>query len=916
MDQSIEEKWQKRWAESHIFEPETDSGKKKFMITVPWPYTNGPLHVGHGRTYTLADIIARYKRMTGYNVLFPMAFHQSGTPILAFSERIRLNDEKTIGQYRDNLSEYEDPDNIEAIIESFRKPENIAAYFSERIVKDFTSLGYSMDWTRRFTSADPFYQNFVVWQFEKLHEKGLIKSGRYPVLYSTDDQNAVGEDDISDGDIDKVTIEEYTAVIFRGTDYSLVAASLRPETIFGITNLWISPEGDYVLVEIDGEKFAVSRQAAEKLMLQRDGVTVIGNIRNSQILSQEFSAPLSGRKLRVYQAEFVDPDNGTGVVYSVPGHAVWDFVAMKEYAIGVDPVSIIEVPPDPGVTVQSLVSQAGIAGISDSELIREATQKLYREEFYSGTMNDRNGKYSGMTVQQARESIRNDLFSQKLGFIFYETSRHAATRAGSKVVVAVMKDQWFIDYSVPWWKKQSHDLVGRMSFFPEFYRNAMNDAIDWLRERPCARRRGIGTRLPFNREWVIESLSDSTIYPAVYTNSVQLREIFRLLGRIPEELMDFIYGSGDMSILAGFDRKIQDLATEARNNLEYWYGVDIRLTAHPHLSNHLSFYVMNHAALFPEKLQPRGLIISGLVISNGAKISKSKGNAISLLRISHRYSADLYRLFVAVNADIASTLDWNEEEIQAVRKKYETFLSMVSNHEHDPGFISTQIESWFESRFNQHLEDYFQGMEKFDLRGAIISIFYEVMNDIRYVEQRGGNTGYAISRILDRWILALAPVIPHTCEELWESMGREGFVSTTIMDRDQSGPVDSEILSAEKYLQKLIQDVRDIIRATSIDPATIDISVCGSEMRKLALLLAENRVTEATPRLKPFIGDYMKNRKNIDTSISGEAAILRENLPYLEKTFQCQINISENSPVPGKKIAWPGRPVITLKPSQ
>ena len=915
MDQSVEEKWQKRWAESHVFEPDMDSARKKFMITVPWPYTNGPLHVGHGRTYTLADIIARYKRMTGYNVLFPMAFHQSGTPILAFSERIRLNDEKTIRQYRENLSEYEEPENIDAIIESFKKPENIAAYFSERIVKDFTSLGYSMDWTRRFTSADPFYQDFVVWQFNRLHDKGLIKSGRYPVLYSIDDQNAVGEDDISDGDIDKVTIEEYTAVIFKGTEYSLVAASLRPETIFGITNLWISPSGDYVLVEIDGEKFAVSREASEKLALQHDDVTVIGSIRNSQILSQEFTAPFSGRKLKVYQAEFVDPDNGTGVVYSVPGHAVWDFVAMKEYSLDVDPVTIIDVPSDPGITVQSLVSQAGISGVSDSDLIKEATQKLYKEEFYSGKLNGYNGKYSGMTVQQARDSIRDDLFAQKLGFIFYETSRHATTRAGSKVVVSVMKDQWFIDYSVPWWKKLSHELVGRMFYYPEFYRNAMNDAIDWLRERPCARRRGIGTRLPFNREWVIESLSDSTIYPAVYTNSTQLREIFRLLGRIPEEIMDFIYGSGDRSSLSGFDVAVQDLAREARRSLEYWYGVDIRLTAHPHLSNHLSFYVMNHAALFPENLQPRGLIISGLVISNGAKISKSKGNAISLLRISHRYSADLYRLFVAVNADIASTLDWNEDEIQAVRKKYETFLALVSNRQHDAGFISTQIESWFESRFNQHLEEYFQGMEKFDLRGAIISIFYEVMNDIRYVEQRGGNTGYAISRILDRWIQALAPVIPHTCEELWESMGREGFVSTTIMEKDNPGPVDQEILSAEKYLQKVIQDIRDIIKATSIDPATIEISVCGSEMRKLALMLGENRVSEATPRLKPFIGDYMKNKRNIDSSVSGEAAILRESLTYLEKTFQCQVNITENSPVPGKKIAWPGRPVITLKPS-
>ena len=99
MDRSIEEKWRDQWAESHIFEPVADNTKKKFFITVPWPYTNGSLHVGHGRTYTLGDIVARYKRLTGYNVLFPMGFHESGTPILAFSERLRSGDKDTIKLY-------------------------------------------------------------------------------------------------------------------------------------------------------------------------------------------------------------------------------------------------------------------------------------------------------------------------------------------------------------------------------------------------------------------------------------------------------------------------------------------------------------------------------------------------------------------------------------------------------------------------------------------------------------------------------------------------------------------------------------------------------------------------------------------------------------------------------------------------
>ena len=129
MGPSVERKWQKKWLEAGIFEPEPDSGRKKFFITVPWPYTNSSLHVGHGRTYTTADIIARYKRLSGYNVLFPMAFHQSGTPILAFSERIRRGDKQTLQLYRDTLREYEKEEDIEKRIEQFKEPQNIATYF-------------------------------------------------------------------------------------------------------------------------------------------------------------------------------------------------------------------------------------------------------------------------------------------------------------------------------------------------------------------------------------------------------------------------------------------------------------------------------------------------------------------------------------------------------------------------------------------------------------------------------------------------------------------------------------------------------------------------------------------------------------------------------------------------------------------
>ncbi|WP_171823603.1 class I tRNA ligase family protein [Thermogymnomonas acidicola] len=308
MDPEIERKWQRKWAEARLFEPHVDASRPKFLITVPWPYTNGSLHVGHGRTYTLADIIARYKRTRGFNVLFPpMAFHQSGTPIIAFSERLRNREKKIEEQYISYLREYEDEGRIPELLEKFQDPKAIADYFSNAIVNDFSALGYSIDWTRRFTSADEVYQDFVKWQFEKLNSMGYIKQGSHPVLYSVRDENAVGEDDIADGDVDKVTIEEFTGVIFSGRDFDIVAASLRPETIFGITNLWISPSAQYVLMELEGRRVVVSREASEKLGYQYRGARVIRPVEKAEVMGASFRVPITAGRSRCLNLPSLTP---------------------------------------------------------------------------------------------------------------------------------------------------------------------------------------------------------------------------------------------------------------------------------------------------------------------------------------------------------------------------------------------------------------------------------------------------------------------------------------------------------------------------------------------------------------------------------------------------------------------------------
>src|SRR4249920_87088 len=136
---SVEEKWRDRWEEQRIFQADPDIGKKKYFITVAYPYPNSPQHIGHGRTYTLADVHARYMRMKGYNVLFPMGFHYTGTPILSMSQRIKSNDLELIETFEQI---YKIPDEV---ISSFKEPKKIADFFHEEIKQGLNEMGYSID---------------------------------------------------------------------------------------------------------------------------------------------------------------------------------------------------------------------------------------------------------------------------------------------------------------------------------------------------------------------------------------------------------------------------------------------------------------------------------------------------------------------------------------------------------------------------------------------------------------------------------------------------------------------------------------------------------------------------------------------------------------------------------------------------
>ncbi len=905
MNAEIEKKWQRIWKEKRAFEPEPSG--KKFFITVPYPYSNGPLHIGHGRAYTIGDIIARYKRMKGYNVLFPMAFHVTGTPILAIADSIKKGNVDTINLYRDYLSLYEDDEKkIDGILKSFERPENIALYFAEKIQKDFESLGYSIDWRKKFNTAERYYNKFVEWQYKKLKEKGYLKKDDYPITFSIVDGNPVGEDDIKDGDIDKVSVVEFTAVKFKFEDGYIITGTLRPETIFGVTNIWVKGDGKYAKVNIGNSFYYLSMEAYEKISYQIEKVEFIEEYNGSYFIGKFVEEPMNGRKIPILPAKFVDTDNATGFVKSVPAHAPYDYMALKDLGLDIQPIPVIKIDMYGEIPAKELCERHGIKDQND-ERLKDLTEELYKEEFYHGKMLENCGEFSGMKVSEAKEKIKEFLYETEKAIKFYETSRKAVTRSGNKVIVAVVHGQWFLDYSNQEWKNSTYKLIEKMNFYPENYKQIFKEIAEWLKERPCVRKRGLGTPFPFEEGWIIESLSDSTIYPAFYTIIDKIREMKIDPEEMDETFFDYVFsGKGNIQRFR-----------ELRDSFSYWYPNDMRTSSTAHVSNHFIFYLFHHSAIFPEKYCPKELMIIGMLISEGAKMSKSKGNVVPLARIAEKYTADLFRLYIISAADYDTILDWRESEIQNLKKKFEKFEEIINQ-----SIEMVKIEDlnkadlYLINKFRERLSKASEFMEKYRFRDAVIEIFFNFLNDIRYYEniEDEERRKRVIPYIMEDWVKAMAPFTPHVCEELWQRMKKDSLISLERYPENIS--FDKNILEEFKYIEGLIEDIKNIIQVKKSIPKEIYIYPANQRIKYLAKLARENKnLAFKEAKNKEEINTVKKIVENRIMEIPDldEVNILNDFKNYMERVLNAKIRINPEMDPGNKRMqAIPGRPSIFI----
>jgi leucyl-tRNA synthetase len=961
----IEKKWQRRWAKDKIFEADPNPKRKKFFLTVPYPYVNGALHIGHGRTYTIGDLIARYKRMQGYNVLFPMASHMTGTPVQGMVDRVMAGDREAIEMYKRDLRLYFDTEEkVDAQLAKFKDAATTAAFFAKVISQDFDALGYSIDWRRRFTTGDSTYNKFIEWQYLKFNERGYVKQGDYPLLYCPKDGNPVGEDDLLEGGSAK--IKEFTAIKWPFEDGYLVAATLRPETIFGVTNMWIHPKAKYVRALVNGEKWIVSKAAVEKLRLQAKEVKVLETFPGSQIIGKTFRAIHDDHEIPILPAEFVDPNNATGVVYSVPGHAPFDYIALRDlwedpsslaqYGISAEDVrniriiGMINMKGYSEFPAKDAVEKRDIKSQTETMKLEEATQEIYKAEFYDGVMRNNCAQFSGRVIKDVKDDVVAWMKTINRVDVMYEPDqRPVICRCGTDVQVGVFAGQWFLDYQSPGWKETARRALKNMGIIPETFRNLFEATFDWLTQRPCARRRGIGTRLPFDPDWIIESLSDSTIYMAFYTIAHHIRTNKLKPTQLTYKFFDYVFlGKGTPAKVSKATNIDADLLKKMHDEFMYWYPNDQRHTAPSHISNHLSFAIFHHVAIFPEKHWMKLITLSEHMNMESKKMSKSKGNVIPLVEIPEKYGADVFRIYVVSAAEPGTLMDWRERDVPTMKNRMRQFIDITTKYASKTPRVYTKKEDstiptrWMLSRVNSLVSVCTNMIDAFKLREYAIHASSEMIRAINHYlsredvsqEEREGTMAY----VCDIWVRLLAPITPHICEELWAKMGHEDYISLSHWPVADKKLIDRNTEMAQQVVESTIRDIREISRLLKGKKAKrVHVYVAPEWMFK-----AMNSIRDAN--IPTIVSDIMKHLmaneefrrhgkevKNIvdriskenglwdySTSAKGEMTALLDSAGHIGKELKLEVVVQDSEkptfdPQNKARFALPGRVSLYLE---
>ncbi len=876
----VEEKWQKKWKDEGVFSVEADYGKKKYYITTPYPYMSGLLHLGHLFTYIAPEVISRFKRMRGFDVLFKFGFHCTGSPIVTAAKKVEEGDEKQISA----LKQMEIPDSE---IQKFAKPEYWVEHFPKETLKDLSALGFSIDprYTFITTSLNPPYDKMIEWQFRKLKEKGYVRKGKHPVVWCTKCRNPVSDHARAEGEGE--TPQKYLLVRHRLPDGRfIVSATLRPDTILGITNLYINPNADYMEIEIETKKgketWILGENAVQKLAEQDWKLTKKRAVKGSEFIGKEVTE-FNDYKSIVLPATFIDPKFGTGLVHSVPSDSADDLIALwdlqkdektcAKYGLDISKIKelksieVLETGDLGGIPAEHFLKKYNVKNQNEREKLEKIKQELYKLSFYSAKF----GKiYQGVfeknvvgkPVHEMKDYVWNEVIARGWGENYYELTGKVVCRCGVPSIVKIVSDQWFIEYNDIDWKKEAHKCLDSMTLYPDKIRGQFDYVIDWLDHWACTREFGLGTSLPWATEWKIESLSDSTIHMAYCTIAKYLEhpEEYKFsVDKLNDSFFDYVFLSiGDAEKVSKETTIPAKMIETMQMDFEHWYPYDFRNSAKDLIQNHLTFSIFNHVAIFPEKHWPEAYVINGRVMVNNEKMSKSKGNFFTIRELYKKHSADLIRIAAANAGEGIDDANFDMDFIETGKRRLSDFSRFAEENYGKGRETRKPIDDWFESMINKQVKETTENLENMMFKSAVRNGFLDMGRILKWYQRRtGGLMNKAlIQQYIETQIKMLSPITPHFAEEMWSMIGKEGFVSNAEWPKADEKKIDNDADKSEQVIEEIMSDIQTVLKLAKLEkPKKLTIFV--SSPWKYALYKELDKILSETRDFKEIMGRIM-----------------------------------------------------------
>jgi leucyl-tRNA synthetase len=772
--QQIELKWQKVWAEEGAFNADEDPTRNKFYLLEMLPYPSGQLHMGHTRNYTIGDAVARYKRMTGYNVLHPMGWDAFGLPA------------------------------ENAAIKNKTKPrdwtlKNIAEF--QRVLRRF---GFSYDWRREISTCEPEYYRWNQWFFLRMLEKGIAFRKKSQVNWCPACGTVLANEQVIDGfcwrheDV-RVEVRELEQWFFRITQYSdqllddmklleagwpdrvltmqrnWIGKSLgarvkfkvpaiagesieifttRIDTIYGASALVLSPNHPLLPKLMEGSPNASAVEAQWKAMrLKRISAADLATAEKEGFFTGRVAVnPFSGAEVPIWVANFVLAEYGTGAIMAVPAHDERDYEFATKYHL---PLKIVIQP------------------LSGDPISLANFTAAYTEH---GRLVD-SGPYSGLTTDEALPKMAADAKAKGFGDaeITYRLRDWGVSRQrywGTPIPVVYCEKDGIVgvpDDQLPVKLPENVNLTGEgqspLANSPEFVNTT------------CPKCGGTARR----ETDTMDTFVDSSWYFYRYTDPHNSAAPF------------------------------------SKDKAQYWFPIDQYIGGITHAILHLLYSrffckVMRDIGLVQHSEPITRLFTQGMVQKGGVAMSKSRGNVVGAIDMADRYGCDTGRLYTLFAAPPEKDLEWSEEAIEGASRFLTRLYKLIAKHAPEiasadsrrnsggPIETKTDRERLLLRRVHQTLKrvtsDY-EGRWHFNTSVALIMT---LVNDIHALEPlNDGISPEVRKQALEILILMISPMTPHIAEELWQMLGH-----TTNLTRE-SWPKFSEELARENEFEVIVQ---------------------------------------------------------------------------------------------------------------